>query len=118
MQAPPGILKHRRQPARSAAPLPLAEHPRRCEQQCRPENRLSRQRTSASTSACAPATRCPLALKVRSGAPPYTWFADGAPIGVAQYGGALNWEPRGPGFVKLTVIDARGASTTSSVYLE
>ena len=60
----------------------------------------------------------PLALKVRSGAPPYTWFVDGAPIGTTQYGTALSWDPRGPGFVTLMVIDAAGASSTASVFLE
>ncbi len=60
----------------------------------------------------------PLALKVRSGAPPYTWFADGAPIGITQFGTALAWDPRGPGFVTLMVIDAAGASSTASVFLE
>jgi penicillin-binding protein 1C len=60
----------------------------------------------------------PLALKVRSGAPPYAWFADGAPIGTAEFGGTLSWEPRGPGFVNLMVIDSSGAASTTNVYLE
>ena len=60
----------------------------------------------------------PLALKVRNGAPPYTWFVDGAPIGTAEFGGAISWEPRGPGFVDLMVIDGHGAAATSTVYLE
>ena len=51
----------------------------------------------------------PLVLKARDGAPPYTWFVDGAPIGTASFGGALSWKPPGPGFVKLMVIDANGA---------
>jgi penicillin-binding protein 1C len=60
----------------------------------------------------------PLALKVRSGSPPYTWFVDGAPIGTTEFGNPLSWEPAGPGFVNLTVIDSKGASSASSVYLE
>ena len=60
----------------------------------------------------------PLALKARDGAPPYTWFADGAPIGTAAFGGALSFEPKGPGFVRLMVIDANGASSTSTVFVE
>jgi penicillin-binding protein 1C len=50
----------------------------------------------------------PLVLKVRSGAPPYTWFVNGLPVGSAEFGGALSWQPDGPGFVDLMVIDARG----------
>jgi penicillin-binding protein 1C len=60
----------------------------------------------------------PLVLKVRSGAPPYAWFADGAPIGTAAYGSALSWQPKGPGFVKLMVVDAKGGAATSTVFVE
>jgi penicillin-binding protein 1C len=60
----------------------------------------------------------PLVLKAQSGAPPYTWFVNGAPIGTADFGRALSWQPDGPGFVDLTVIDGRGAAASSSVYLE
>jgi penicillin-binding protein 1C len=60
----------------------------------------------------------PLALKARSGAPPYTWFADGAPIGRAEFGNALSWQPNGPGFVDLMVVDAKGGAARSTVYLE
>jgi len=60
----------------------------------------------------------PLVLKVRSGTPPYSWFVDGAPIGTADFGNALSWEPTGPGFVDLMVIDAHGGAASSTVYLE
>ena len=50
----------------------------------------------------------PLALKAREGAPPYAWFVDGAPVGAASFGGAMSWQPSGPGFVHLMVIDANG----------
>jgi penicillin-binding protein 1C len=60
----------------------------------------------------------PLILKVRDGAPPYTWFVDGAPIGSTAFGNALSWEAPGPGFVDLLVIDANGAAAGGSVYLE
>jgi penicillin-binding protein 1C len=60
----------------------------------------------------------PLVLKVRSGAPPYTWFVNGLPVGSAEFGGALSWQPDGPGFVDLMVIDGRGESSTSKVFIE
>ena len=60
----------------------------------------------------------PLVLKVRNGTPPFTWFVDGAPVGTTEFGNPLTFEPRGPGFVHLMVIDSTGAAATSSVYLE
>jgi penicillin-binding protein 1C len=60
----------------------------------------------------------PLVLKAGLGAPPYAWFADGAPIGVSAFGNALSWQPGGPGFVRLMVIDANGAASSSTVFLE
>jgi penicillin-binding protein 1C len=60
----------------------------------------------------------PLVLKARDGAPPYTWFIDGAPIVTASFGGAMSWEPTGPGFLNLMVIDAHGASATGTVFVE
>jgi penicillin-binding protein 1C len=60
----------------------------------------------------------PLVLKVRDGRAPYAWFVNGAPVGTAEFGGALSFEPDGLGFADLLVIDANGASAASSVYLE
>jgi penicillin-binding protein 1C len=60
----------------------------------------------------------PLVLKARDGTPPYTWFVNGAPIGTAAFGGALSYQPEGPGFTDLMVIDANGAAAASSVFLE
>jgi penicillin-binding protein 1C len=60
----------------------------------------------------------PLVLKVRDGAPPYYWFVNGAPVGTASFGGALSFEPDGPGFADLLVIDANGSSAAGTVYLE
>ncbi len=60
----------------------------------------------------------PLVLKARDGSPPYTWFADGAPIGTASFGGAFSWEPKGPGFVRLMVIDAKGGAASGTVFVE
>ncbi len=60
----------------------------------------------------------PLALKARDGAPPYTWFVDGAPIGTTSFDGSFSYQPSGPGFLSLMVIDADGASSTSTVFVE
>ncbi len=59
-----------------------------------------------------------LVLKARNGRPPYTWLADGAPVARAGFGRSAVWTPAGPGYVRLTVIDADGGASTVGVYLE
>src|SRR6266571_3080416 len=46
----------------------------------------------------------PLALKIAGGAAPLTILVNGVPLG-GQAGRTLFWEPDGPGFVRLTVMD-------------
>jgi penicillin-binding protein 1C len=50
----------------------------------------------------------PVVLKADGGALPLTWLADGAPIAQAGQSRELVWQPDGRGFVRLSVIDARG----------
>jgi len=59
-----------------------------------------------------------LTLKVRDGQPPFTWFADGAPIAQEPYARASRWLPAGAGFVNLAVVDARGRADRVRVFLE
>ncbi len=59
-----------------------------------------------------------LTLKVRDGQPPFTWFADGAPIAREPYARATRWRPAGPGFTTLAVVDAEGRSSRVRIYLE
>jgi penicillin-binding protein 1C len=59
-----------------------------------------------------------LVLKARNGRPPYIWLADGAPVARAGFGRSAAWTPAGPGYVRLTVIDADGGASTVGVYLE
>lgn len=49
-----------------------------------------------------------LMLKVDGGALPLTWLADGAPIDLDGTRREVQWQPVGRGFVKLSVIDAKG----------
>lgn len=58
-----------------------------------------------------------LLAKVRDGTPPFTWLADGAPLAVAERRRETALAIRGPGFVTLSVIDARGRSARVSVTL-
>ncbi len=59
-----------------------------------------------------------LRLKVRNGAPPFTWFADGAPVGREPFARATNWTPDGPGFATISVVDGRGRGSRVQVYVE
>jgi penicillin-binding protein 1C len=60
----------------------------------------------------------PLALKALGGAPPFTWFVNGAPVGDAEIRRQSAWKPDGAGFARVTVTDARGASDVVTVRLE
>lgn len=56
-------------------------------------------------------------LKVDGGALPLTWLADGAPIAANGQSREIVWQPRGRGFVKLSVIDAKGSVDRVTVRL-
>lgn len=58
-----------------------------------------------------------LRVKVRSGRPPFLWFANGVPIAAAGFRRAIAWTPDGPGFTRLSVIDVSGGSASVSVQL-
>ncbi len=50
----------------------------------------------------------PVLLKAEGGVLPLTWLADGAPLALDGNAREVVWNPKGLGFVKLSVIDARG----------
>jgi penicillin-binding protein 1C len=60
----------------------------------------------------------PLVIKVRNGAPPFTFFANGVPIGRSPFARSETWQPDGPGFVTLSVIDGDGKSDRVTVRVE
>lgn len=57
-------------------------------------------------------------IKVRNGAPPFTFLANGLPIGRSAFAREEEWVPDGPGFVSLSVIDGEGRSDRVTVFLE
>jgi penicillin-binding protein 1C len=59
-----------------------------------------------------------LALRVRHGAPPFTWFVDGVPVVREPYSRTAQWTPEGGGYVTISVVDARGRAARVSVFLE
>ena len=60
----------------------------------------------------------PLALKALGGSPPLTWLVNGAPVLRDELRRNSAWAPDGAGFIRLTVIDAAGATDSISVRLE
>ncbi|MEX0852217.1 MAG: penicillin-binding protein 1C [Bauldia sp.] len=60
----------------------------------------------------------PLVVKVRDGALPLTFFANGVPIGRAPFARSETWRPDGPGFVTLSVVDSEGQSDRVTVFVE
>ncbi|HLJ69903.1 MAG TPA: penicillin-binding transpeptidase domain-containing protein, partial [Roseiarcus sp.] len=59
-----------------------------------------------------------LALKALGGAPPLTWFVNGAPISTPEARRQTAWRPDGAGFARISVIDAKGATDSVVVRLE
>ena len=60
----------------------------------------------------------PLMIKVRNGAPPFTFFANGVPIGRPPFDRSETWRPDGPGYVTLSVVDSTGRSDRVTVFVE
>jgi penicillin-binding protein 1C len=50
----------------------------------------------------------PVQFKASGGVLPLTWLVNGSPIRSDPRARQVTWQPEGPGFVKLSVIDARG----------
>lgn len=59
-----------------------------------------------------------IAIKTSGGFGPYRFLVDGRPLSDAATRDAAFWQPAGPGFVRLTVIDARGATDSVVVRLQ
>jgi penicillin-binding protein 1C len=59
-----------------------------------------------------------LVLKASGGVPPLTWMVDGAPVESATLRRETFWQPEGAGFMRLSVIDAKGATDSVLVRVE
>jgi penicillin-binding protein 1C len=60
----------------------------------------------------------PLIIKIRNGVPPFTFLANGAPIGQSAFARQETWLPDGPGYVTLSVVDAKGRSDKVKVFID
>lgn len=58
-----------------------------------------------------------LVLKADNGKLPLTWLVDGNPIPSEPHRREVLWQPEGPGFARLTVIDADGRADRVTVRL-
>jgi penicillin-binding protein 1C len=56
-----------------------------------------------------------ITLRAGGGQRPLTWLVDGAPIASERHRRDASWTPEGPGFYRVTVIDAAGASASAAV---
>jgi penicillin-binding protein 1C len=59
-----------------------------------------------------------VALKLRSGVPPFLWLIDGAPLGPPAPEREAVFTPAGAGFVSIAVIDATGAAARARVFVQ
>ncbi|MEP7240456.1 MAG: penicillin-binding protein 1C [Devosia sp.] len=60
----------------------------------------------------------PLIVKIRNGVPPFTFFANGAPFGRSDFARQDSWLPDGPGYVTISVVDAKGRSDAVKVFID
>jgi penicillin-binding protein 1C len=60
----------------------------------------------------------PMALKISGGTAPLTVLVNGIPLGGASTQGTIFFTPDGPGFARLSVIDARGSADSVTVRLQ
>lgn len=60
----------------------------------------------------------PVKLEAHGGVPPLTWLVDGRPVAESDGRRQSLWQPEGPGFSRLSVIDATGASASVQVRVE
>jgi penicillin-binding protein 1C len=54
-------------------------------------------------------------LRAAGGQRPLTWLVNGAPIASPRHRRDAAWQPEGPGFYRVTVIDAEGESVAAEV---
>jgi penicillin-binding protein 1C len=63
-------------------------------------------------------TKTPLALKAAGGALPLTWLVNGTPVFALPHRRDASWLPDGPGFSRVSVIDANGRSASALVRID
>jgi penicillin-binding protein 1C len=59
-----------------------------------------------------------LVMRVRDGVPPFTWLVEGRPVAREPFARTASWTPDGPGYVTISVVDARGGAARVRVFLQ
>ena len=59
-----------------------------------------------------------LPIRIRDGAPPFTWLVDGRPVATKRLERDIAWHPSGRGYVAFSVIDANGFSARVRVFVD
>jgi penicillin-binding protein 1C len=60
----------------------------------------------------------PLVVRLDGGRPPFQWFANGVPLDGAVRRRDTTWQPDGPGFSTVSVIDAAGRSASVTLFVD
>ena len=118
-RAPPGVLAAS---STAALPLPLRTFRRPGEavfEQKKDDPEIAYPRDGVAVDlGIALGEPAPLVIKVRNGAPPFTFYVNGAPIARDPFARSRTWMPDGPGFVTLSVVDRDGKSDRVTVKVE
>jgi penicillin-binding protein 1C len=59
-----------------------------------------------------------LVMKVRDGVPPFTWLVEGLPVAREPFARSATWTPDGPGYVTISVVDARGGAARVRILVQ
>jgi penicillin-binding protein 1C len=59
----------------------------------------------------------PVSLEASGGAPPYRWVVNGKMLPAAPVGENFDWQPDGPGFAHIVVIDKNEATASEDVQM-
>jgi penicillin-binding protein 1C len=59
----------------------------------------------------------PVSLEAAGGAPPYRWVVNGTMLPAAPIGMSMSWQPSGPGFAHIAVIDKNDAATSEDIQM-
>jgi penicillin-binding protein 1C len=59
-----------------------------------------------------------MVLWVTGGRPPFRWYIDGRSVAGETSDNRISWSPEGRGQIEIVVIDASGAKTTSTAWLD
>jgi penicillin-binding protein 1C len=60
-------------------------------------------------------TKIPISLEAQGGVPPYRWVVNGAMLPAAPVGISMSWQPPGPGFAHIAVIDKNESATSEDI---